>query len=144
MRETYARGRCLCGCTRDRRSDESEALCRLGPLALRGRLGSGFVRSIACACYRTVAQIKRHTRVQKIQEIRISNARNHFEHVLGSYPASPPQSQTGIGRFQLDVAATACAPLCARVARTQPPEPIDILPVNAEELENRCSCLKFG
>src|SRR6202011_2153819 len=44
---------------------------RLGPLALRGRLGSGFVRSIACACYRTVAQIKRHTRVQKFQEIRI-------------------------------------------------------------------------
>jgi hypothetical protein len=29
---------------------------------LRGRLGSGFVRSIACACYRTVAQIKRHSR----------------------------------------------------------------------------------
>src|SRR6202035_4995943 len=44
---------------------------RLGPLALRGRLGSGFVRSIACACYRTVAQIKKHTRVQKFQEIRI-------------------------------------------------------------------------
>ena len=42
------------------------------PVALRGRLGSGFARSIACACYRTVAQIKRHTRVQKIQEIRIS------------------------------------------------------------------------
>ena len=43
----------------------------LGPLALRGRLGSGFVRSIACACYRTVAQIKDHTRVQKYQDIRV-------------------------------------------------------------------------
>jgi predicted ATPase/DNA-binding winged helix-turn-helix (wHTH) protein len=41
----------------------------------------------------------------------LSNARNHFEHVLGSYPASPPQSQTGIGRFQLDVAATVRATL---------------------------------
>jgi hypothetical protein len=27
--------------------------------------------SVFCACYRTVAQIKRHTRVQKFQEIRI-------------------------------------------------------------------------
>ena len=31
---------------------------RLGPLALRGRLGSGCVRSTAWACYQTVVQIK--------------------------------------------------------------------------------------
>jgi predicted ATPase len=41
----------------------------------------------------------------------LSNARNHFEHVIGGYPASPPQSHTSIVRFQLDVATTVRATL---------------------------------
>ena len=45
---------------------------RLDPLALRGRLGSGFARSIGGACYQTVARDRRHTRVQKFPEIRMS------------------------------------------------------------------------
>src|SRR6478672_7326282 len=55
--------------------DRLEPVCRrrrLDPLALCHRLGSGFTRSIDGACWRTVAGGGRHTRVQKLPEIRIS------------------------------------------------------------------------
>ena len=55
--------------------DRLEPVCRrrrLDPLALCHRLGSGFTRSIDGACWRTVAGDGRHTRVQKLPEIRIS------------------------------------------------------------------------
>src|ERR1700722_10026298 len=57
--------------------DRLEPVCRrrrLDPLALCHRLGSGFTRSIDGACWRTVAGDGRHTRVQKLPEIRISRA----------------------------------------------------------------------
>jgi K+-transporting ATPase ATPase C chain len=44
---------------------------RLGPLTLRGRLGSEFACSLGGARKRTAAPDKRHTRVQKFQQIRI-------------------------------------------------------------------------
>src|SRR6478672_5051466 len=58
--------------------DRLEPVCRrrrLDPLALCHRLGSGFTRSIDGACWRTVAGGGRHTRVQKLPEIRISQRR---------------------------------------------------------------------
>ena len=49
------------------------AAAEADPLALRGRLGSSFVRAIGDTCYFCfIASDQRHTRVQKFPEIRIT------------------------------------------------------------------------